>query len=41
MAKIEIKNIYKIFGENPQSILPMVKNGATKESVLEEKRCYS
>tara|TARA_B100000686_G_scaffold331744_1_gene395633 strand:+ start:593 stop:1621 length:1029 start_codon:yes stop_codon:yes gene_type:complete len=36
MAKIEIKNIYKIFGENPQSILPMVKNGATKESVLEE-----
>ena len=36
MAKIEIKNIYKIFGDKPQSILPMVKDGASKESVLEE-----
>ena len=36
MSKIEIKNIYKIFGNNPQSILPMVKNGATKEEVLEQ-----
>ena len=36
MAKIEIKNIYKIFGNEPQTILPMVQNGATKEEVLEE-----
>ena len=36
MAKIEIKNIYKIFGHEPQKILPMVQNGATKEEVLEE-----
>ena len=36
MAKIEIKNIYKIFGDKPQSILPMVKDGASKESILEE-----
>ena len=36
MAKIEIKNIYKIFGDKPQSILPMVKDGASKETVLEE-----
>ena len=36
MAKIEIKNIYKIFGSEPQKILPMVQNGATKEEVLEE-----
>ena len=36
MAKIEIKNIYKIFGSEPQKILPMVQNGATKEKVLEE-----
>jgi len=36
MTKIEIKNIYKIFGNNPQSVLPMVKEGATKEVVLEE-----
>ena len=34
--KIEINNIYKIFGNNPQSVLPMVKEGATKEVVLEE-----
>ncbi len=36
MAKIEIKNIYKIFGNEPQTILPMVQKGATKEEVLEE-----
>ena len=36
MAKIEIKNVYKIFGENPSKILPMVQEGATKEQVLEE-----
>jgi len=36
MPKIEIKNVYKIFGENPAKILPMVKNGATKEEVLEQ-----
>ena len=36
MAKIEIKNIYKIFGPEPQKILPMVQNGSTKEEVLEE-----
>jgi len=35
MTKIEIKNIYKIFGNNPQSVLSMVKEGATKETVLE------
>ena len=36
MAKIEIKNIYKIFGRKPDKILPMVKDGATKEEVLEK-----
>ena len=36
MAKIEIKNIYKIFGRTPDKILPMVKGGATKEEVLEK-----
>ena len=36
MAKIEIKNVYKIFGDNPSKILPMVQEGATKEQVLEE-----
>ena len=36
MSKIEIKNIYKIFGTEPQNVLPMVQNGANKEEVLEE-----
>jgi glycine betaine/proline transport system ATP-binding protein len=36
MAKIEIKNIYKIFGRKPDKILSMVKDGATKEEVLEK-----
>ena len=36
MSKIEIKNIYKIFGTDPLNILPMVQNGASKEIVLEE-----
>ena len=36
MSKIEINNIYKIFGNNPQSVLPMVRDGATKEEVLEK-----
>ena len=36
MSKIEINNVYKIFGNSPNSVLPMVKDGATKEQVLEE-----
>lgn len=36
MSKIEIKNIYKIFGSKPEQVLPMVQDGATKEQVLEE-----
>ena len=36
MPKIEIKNVYKIFGNTPDKILPMVKEGANKEEVLEE-----
>ena len=36
MSKIEINNIYKIFGPKPEQVLPMVQEGATKEQVLEE-----
>ncbi len=36
MPKIELKNVYKIFGEEPQSVLPLVQNGATKEEILED-----
>ena len=36
MSKIEIKNVYKIFGNTPSEVLPMVKSGANKEEVLEK-----
>ena len=36
MSKIEINNVYKIFGNNPTSVLPMVKDGATKDEILEK-----
>ena len=36
MSKIEIKNVYKIFGNTPNEVLPMVKEGANKEEVLEK-----
>ena len=36
MSKIQIKNVYKIFGNSPEEVLPMVKNGANKEEVLDK-----
>ena len=36
MSKIEINNVYKIFGSNPKSVLPMVKDGSSKEEILEK-----
>ena len=36
MAQIEVRNVYKIFGVNPKKILPMVKEGATKEQILDQ-----
>ncbi len=36
MSKIEIRNVYKIFGQNPSKILQMVQDGANKEEVLEK-----
>lgn len=36
MAKIEIRNVYKIFGTNPDAVLPLVKEGASKDEVLEK-----
>jgi len=35
MSKIEVKNVYKIFGDQPSKVLPMVQNGSTKEEILE------
>ena len=36
MSKIEINNVYKIFGPKPEGVLKMVQDGATKEDVLEK-----
>jgi len=36
MSKIEIKNVYKIFGEQSSKVLPMVQKGATKEEILDK-----
>ena len=36
MAKIELNNIYKIFGPHPQQVLPKVQDGANKDEILEE-----
>ena len=36
MSKIEIKNVYKIFGDQTSKVLPMVQDGATKEEILEK-----
>ncbi|MEJ2036518.1 MAG: glycine betaine/L-proline ABC transporter ATP-binding protein [Maritimibacter sp.] len=35
--KIQIKNLYKIFGKNPQKVLPMVRDqGVSKDDLLEQ-----
>ena len=35
-AKVQIKNLYKIFGKNPQKVLPLVKNGMSKPDLLDQ-----
>ena len=35
MSKIENNNVYKNFGGNPKSVLPQVKEGASKDEILE------
>ncbi len=36
MSKIEVQNLYKVFGQNPQDILPQVKAGVSKDKVLSQ-----
>lgn len=36
MAKIEVKNLYKIFGQNPTKVIPMLENGASKQEILKQ-----
>ncbi|MDB2324105.1 glycine betaine/L-proline ABC transporter ATP-binding protein [Alphaproteobacteria bacterium] len=35
-TKIQIKNLYKVFGDNPKAAMAHVNNGATKQSLLDE-----
>ena len=36
MSKIEINNVYKIFGPKPNQVLKMVKGGSGKDEILEK-----
>lgn len=36
MTKLVVKNLYKIYGSKPQKVLPMVKNGISKEELLKK-----
>ena len=36
MAKIEVNNLYKIFGKNPEKAFPLLEEGYDKEEILEE-----
>ena len=35
-TKVAIKDLYKIFGSNPSSMIDMVKNGISKSDLLEK-----
>lgn len=35
MEKIKVENLYKVFGSNPQEIIPMLKAGKTKDDIME------
>lgn len=36
MAQIAIRNLYKIFGPQPQSVWPLLENGLSKREILEQ-----
>ncbi|WP_449354131.1 quaternary amine ABC transporter ATP-binding protein [Virgibacillus natechei] len=36
MSKVKVEHVSKIFGPKPKSIIPMIKNGKTKEEILTE-----
>ena len=37
--KIKIENLYKIFGRNPQALMPQVQQGMSKQELLEKHQC--
>lgn len=36
MIKVEIKNLYKVFGATPKKMIPLLKSGESKESILKK-----
>ncbi|WP_101698362.1 quaternary amine ABC transporter ATP-binding protein [Clostridium minihomine] len=38
MPKVEIKNLYKIFGATPKKMIPLLQQGENKESVLKKSK---
>ncbi|NDV21127.1 glycine betaine/L-proline ABC transporter ATP-binding protein [Desulfovibrio sp. JC022] len=36
MEKIRVENLYKIFGNNPKKIIPMLEKGSTKDEIMEK-----
>ncbi len=40
-VKIRIQGLYKIFGERAAEVLPQVKQGTTKQELLEQQTTYS
>lgn len=35
-ALIKVKNLFKVFGDKPQTVLPMIEQGKTKDEILAE-----
>ncbi len=38
MVKLEVKDVYKIFGPSPEKIVPLLQNGAEKSAILKKHR---
>jgi glycine betaine/proline transport system ATP-binding protein len=38
MKKIEIKNLYKIFGPHPDKVMPLLEKGLSKDAIMEKTR---
>src|SRR5699024_8585240 len=36
MPKVEVKDLYKIFGSNPQKAIPLIEEGKTKSEILDD-----
>jgi glycine betaine/proline transport system ATP-binding protein len=38
MPKLEVKNVYKIFGSSPKSVIPLLKSGENKDEILRKSK---